>query len=171
MKSCFGTNAATPVQWRTSGLHHTAVTPFRHAADLVPQPSYWQETVDVPSLLTSSLFSSTSGFGGNGVAPYGCVADGPFANVSLHFTQTLQSAEYCIIRSLNPCPFQGAKKEVIDQCLASASYEELWNCAEAMPHAAGHAGVGGVVGSSSPTSFSFRQGRRGGVDADPAKRW
>jgi tyrosinase len=106
---------------------------------------YWNEALDAENLKDSPIFDPDTGFGGDGVSPYGCVTDGPFANATLHLTQFLTTSEYCIIRKLNGCLFQGAAQSFLDTCLASKTFEEVWHCIEARPHAAGHVGVGGVV--------------------------
>jgi tyrosinase len=108
---------------------------------------YWNEALDVANFTNSPIFDPKTGFGGDGVNPTRCIADGPFANITLHFKQDLTTTNYCVIRNLNECPFQGAAQSVLDACLATKTFEEAWHCIEARPHAAGHAGVGGIVSS------------------------
>jgi tyrosinase len=119
----------------------------------------------VGKLKKSSIFDPKTGFGGDGVAPTRCIADGPFANVSLHFIADLSTTNYCIMRSMNECPFEGEAQSVLDVCLDKNTYEDVWHCLEARPHAGGHAGVGGVVSFPVITT-------RAGVDMGlPSRRW
>ena len=115
---------------------------------LTPQPRYWNEYLDVPYIKNASVFDPVTGFGGNGVAPFGCIGDGPFANLTLRFLADFSTAEYCIFRFMNECAFKGAVKSNIDLCLTMKKYTDAWHCLENLPHAAGHAGTGGLVSST-----------------------
>lgn len=109
---------------------------------------YWEEVLDVSALNASSVFDPTTGFGGNGAGTDGCVADGPFANLTLHINQTATGIDYCLSRDFSATNFQTANQTYIDACYASANYSEAWQCYKKSPHTAGHAGVGGTVSCS-----------------------
>lgn len=106
---------------------------------------YWEEVLDVTALNESSVFDPDTGFGGNGVGDDGCVADGPFQNLTLHINQTSNYANYCLSRDFSSTSFQTANQTYIDACYASGNYSEAWQCYKKNPHTAGHAGVGGTV--------------------------
>ena len=117
--------------------------------------AYWDEPADVKDLKASAIFDPKTGFGGNGKGLYRCIADGPFANLTLRFAGDLSTKyDYCIIRSMTDCMFTGASKTVIDGCMAKKSFEEVWHCIEGSPHGAGHGGVGGIVSHSSTCQLS-----------------
>ncbi|KAK7718911.1 hypothetical protein SLS57_006021 [Botryosphaeria dothidea] len=106
---------------------------------------YWEEVLDVTALNESSVFDPDTGFGGNGVGDDGCVADGPFQNLTLHINQTSNYANYCLSRDFSSTSFQTANQTYIDACYASGNYSEAWQCYKKNPHTAGHAGVGGTM--------------------------
>ncbi|KAH8894296.1 Di-copper centre-containing protein [Thozetella sp. PMI_491] len=106
---------------------------------------YWDERLDVKDIKQAAIFDPHTGFGGDGVAPYGCIADGPFANLTLRFQSDLSTRDYCIIRHMNTCPFGGAAQASLDVCFAMKAFSDVTHCWEGRPHAAGHAGVGGVM--------------------------
>ncbi len=97
------------------------------------------------NIKNASVFDPVTGFGGNGQGPYGCIADGPFANTTLRFMSDLNTTQYCIIRQMNNCPFSGAGQASLDLCFSMKSFSDVTHCWEGRPHSAGHAGVGGVV--------------------------
>ncbi len=100
---------------------------------------------DVKNIKNASIFDPVTGFGGDGVLPYGCIADGPFANLTLRFQADLSTTEYCVIRHMNDCPFAGAAQPSLDLCYSMNAFSDVTHCWEGRPHSAGHAGVGGVV--------------------------
>lgn len=87
------------------------------------------------------------GLGGNGTGPSGCVADGPFANVTLHMDNNETVVDYCITRDFNETVFQYANQTYLDQCFATTGYEQAWECFHDAPgpHTAGHSATGGLV--------------------------
>ncbi|KAK3935115.1 amino acid transporter [Diplogelasinospora grovesii] len=110
---------------------------------------YWNEPLDADSLPSSPIFDPVSGFGGNGTGFDLCVADGPFADLTLRISENVTTAEseYCLTRNFNPCIFrQGAQQRVADRCiLSSDTFEEVRQCIESQPHGAGHGGVGALM--------------------------
>lgn len=106
---------------------------------------YWNETADVGNINGSAIFDVETGFGGNGTGAGGCIADGPFADLTLHFKEDLNTTDYCVTRSLNDRGLSSASQENIDTCLAAKSFTEIWSCLEGRPHGAGHGGVSGTV--------------------------
>ncbi|KAI1152315.1 Di-copper centre-containing protein [Nemania diffusa] len=106
---------------------------------------YWDEPVDVGNISASSLFNGEPSFGGNGTGPNNCIADGPFANVTLRISENLTTTEYCISRFLNDRALAGGARPIIDNCLQQANYTGIWKCLEGSPHGAGHGGVSGTM--------------------------
>ncbi|KAI1762568.1 Di-copper centre-containing protein [Hypoxylon sp. FL1150] len=106
---------------------------------------YWNETVDVGDIKASAIFDVEYGFGGNGTGASGCISDGPFADLALHFNEDLNTTDYCVTRFLNDRALSSAAQERIDACMAMGAYTEIWNCLEGGPHGAGHGGVAGTM--------------------------
>ncbi|KAI1385121.1 Di-copper centre-containing protein [Hypoxylon trugodes] len=106
---------------------------------------YWDETSDVGNIKESTIFDVETGFGGNGTGLSGCIADGPFANITLRFREDKTTKEYCISRHLNDRALEGANKDNIDACLAAEKFTDVWSCLEGRPHGAGHGGVSGTM--------------------------
>ncbi|KAI1735823.1 Di-copper centre-containing protein [Xylaria scruposa] len=106
---------------------------------------YWDEPLDVGNISRSSLFSGEPSFGGNGTGSDHCIADGPFANVTLHFKEDLNTTNYCISRVLNDQAFSAAARANVETCLEKNNYADTWRCLEGKPHGAGHGGVFGTM--------------------------
>ncbi|KAI1338254.1 Di-copper centre-containing protein [Xylariaceae sp. FL0016] len=106
---------------------------------------YWNEPSDVNALNQSVIFDTEFGFGGDGEYPDGCITDGPFVNLTLHFQEDLSTSDYCLSRSMNDRSFSGAAQSNVDTCLAKTTFIDAWNCLEGNPHSAGHGGVAGVM--------------------------
>ncbi|KAK3345890.1 hypothetical protein B0T25DRAFT_505972 [Lasiosphaeria hispida] len=108
---------------------------------------YWDQVHDLPNLRGASVFDPRTGFGGDGVGPDLCVADGPFANLRLRFTEDLAANQpgYCLSRNMSECLFANTATANVDACQRAGSFEEAWNCLEAKPHIAGHWGIGGTM--------------------------
>lgn len=115
--------------------------------------SYWNEPLDVENFTESVIFDATTGFGGDGKGPNRCVADGPFANLTLRFKEDLSTSAYCLSRNFNSCAFSSAAQSIVDHCLTVQSFEEVRVCLEGAPHGAGHGGVGAVVSSYETITF------------------
>jgi len=116
---------------------------------------YWDQTLDLPDLRGASIFNPRTGFGGDGAGPELCVADGPFANLRLRFTEDLdapQSGSYCLSRNISECLFANTATTNVDACQNAGRFEEAWNCLEAKPHIAGHWGIGGTVSRLLPST-------------------
>lgn len=110
--------------------------------------SYWNETFDAGRFSTSDILDPDFGFGGNGVAPEDCIADGPFANYTNRFGPWYSVYDHCIYRNISDWVSLGARKTNIDGCLEKADFLSVWPCLEGAPHAAGHGGIGGLVSTS-----------------------
>ncbi|KAI5918894.1 Di-copper centre-containing protein [Camillea tinctor] len=106
---------------------------------------YWDEPLDVGHLNQSALFDAELGFGGNGTGRDGCIVDGPFANLTLHFKEDLTTSDYCISRRFNDRAFSSAAKENVDTCFEKKTFVDAWRCYEGQPHGAGHGGVMGTM--------------------------
>jgi tyrosinase len=106
---------------------------------------YWNETADVGNMAQSTVALA---FGGDGVGTgtRKCVESGPFVDARLNLRRLDQPPEsHCIYRSFNETMFARAAQTNIDNCLAQQTYETAWECWFLAPHAAGHAGIGGVM--------------------------
>ncbi|KAK0747417.1 hypothetical protein B0T21DRAFT_278271 [Apiosordaria backusii] len=119
-----------------------------------PHP-YWDETYDSPSFTTSTLFTTTPGFGGNGVGSAQCIDSGPFANYRSVLGPGYRISPdnpKCITRNINNFAATGASPETVNGCLSQDNWLSFWACAEGRPHGAGHGGVGAEMGNpvSSP---------------------
>ncbi|KAI1456044.1 Di-copper centre-containing protein [Annulohypoxylon moriforme] len=106
---------------------------------------YWDEPADIGNIIGSPLFDVETGFGGNGTGAGNCVADGPFANLTLRFQADLSIDEYCLSRYLNDRALSMATEENVEKCLERETYVEAWNCLEGLPHGAGHGAVMGTM--------------------------
>lgn len=115
---------------------------------------YWNEQETVLDMAAgipynaSDVFDPDTGFGGDGAGDDECVADGPFANLTLHLNHTSNFANYCLSRSFNEAGIETANSTYLDACFESEDYAAAWLCYKAKPHTAGHAGVGGTVSTS-----------------------
>ncbi|KAI0130350.1 amino acid transporter [Xylariales sp. AK1849] len=109
---------------------------------------YWDELSDVESGYTLeeySVLDPITGFGDGNLTDAGCVADGPFVNLTMHINQTSNAADYCLTRSLNQEGFNTSNSANLEACMNSTTYEEAWECFVANPHTAGHSGIGGTM--------------------------
>ncbi|KXH68080.1 hypothetical protein CSAL01_08947 [Colletotrichum salicis] len=120
---------------------------------------YWNELVDAEAgfLDQSNVFDAETGFGSFKNGDDGCVADGPFVNLTMHLNQTSSDANLCLTRDLDQDSFYHAKSTYVNECMAIDTYDDSWNCWGTAPHLAGHMGVGGtmldVVSSSGEPLF------------------
>lgn len=94
------------------------------------------------ALSADVVFDPDTGFGGGAG---GCVADGPFVNLTLHFNHTSNYDSYCLTRSLSETGIKSGNATYVDACFASADYATAWLCYKSKPHTAGHSAVGGTV--------------------------
>ncbi|KAL2265967.1 hypothetical protein VTJ83DRAFT_5319 [Remersonia thermophila] len=107
---------------------------------------YWDEVRDAGKFSTSDVLDPVTGFGGNGVGAYGCIADGPFVN----FTNSLGPGyrigfEHCIYRFVSDSVSRRAAQSYIDECYQHTTFVDFWPCAEGAPHNGGHGGIGGKM--------------------------
>jgi tyrosinase len=103
---------------------------------------YWNEIADMDDMLADEMFTEQY-FGGNGQGTDGCIADGPFVNLSLAFTPKTDNS--CLYRNFSQTKLQQGVQANIDQCNAITNYTDAWPCWANMPHGAGHGGIGGIV--------------------------
>ncbi|GAP88085.1 putative amino acid transporter [Rosellinia necatrix] len=106
---------------------------------------YWDEPSDVGNIAGSPLFTEEPGFGGDGTGSDDCIADGPFADTTLHFKEDLTTSDYCISRALNDRGFNSGTRANAEACLQKDNFEDAWECLEGNPHNAGHGGVAGTM--------------------------
>lgn len=95
--------------------------------------------------MSSEIFDSDTGFGGNGAGPDDCVVTGPFSNLQLRLKSDQTVSNYCLSRNLNETSFSGGGPSFVSSCNAMVDFTSAWPCFEGWPHDAGHNGVGGVV--------------------------
>ncbi|KAJ0303348.1 hypothetical protein Brms1b_011641 [Colletotrichum noveboracense] len=112
---------------------------------------YWDELTDLETapLNQSSIFDPVYGFGGDGQGGEtrpndGCIADGPFANLTLHMKTASSNNTYCLQRKLNQDDLDTANSDNLVECFNKTSYDEAWQCYNGSPHGAGHGAVGGL---------------------------
>ncbi|KAF8066692.1 hypothetical protein FPV67DRAFT_1781199 [Lyophyllum atratum] len=110
---------------------------------------WWNETMDDANYINSPLLKPDA-FGGNGVAPSNCVADGPFANYTLHLGPGHNITNHCLTRRINNA--LGAGSYFIQKVLAATTYDDMNTFMTKVPgpHAAGHSAVAGEM--ADPTS-------------------
>ncbi|KAK7413932.1 hypothetical protein QQX98_007200 [Neonectria punicea] len=104
---------------------------------------YWDKVLDIDALNESVIFDPDNGFGGQG--EYGCVNDGPFANLTLHLNATSMAANECLSRSFSQEGFQNGQQKYIDERFKTTNYVDAFECYIVNPHIAGHAAVGGIM--------------------------
>ncbi|KAK1979541.1 hypothetical protein LZ30DRAFT_751360 [Colletotrichum cereale] len=101
---------------------------------------YWDWTLDWENFPESPIFSTVTGFGGNGdsSAPRGvgeghCVTDGPFADLQpLYFGQ--HSQPHCLSRGFTDFPGRNVSPEVVQKSLGEKDYETFFLAIENGPH-------------------------------------
>ncbi|KAI3537135.1 hypothetical protein CABS01_10592 [Colletotrichum abscissum] len=108
---------------------------------------YWNELEDAEAgfLNQSTVFDAETGFGSFKNGDNGCVADGPFVNLTMHLNQTSSDANFCLTRDLDQDSFYQANSTYVNECMAIETYVDSWNCWGTAPHLAGHMGVGGTM--------------------------
>ncbi|CAK7204224.1 hypothetical protein SEUCBS139899_006978 [Sporothrix eucalyptigena] len=109
---------------------------------------YWDELTDLTNapIAQSSIFDPDTGFGGNGTGSDGCVADGPFVNVTLHISNHHQRGNaFCLSRGLSQTSFDTEAAANVETCFGYANYSNAWQCYNGYPHGGGHGGVGGLM--------------------------
>ncbi|KAI0156123.1 hypothetical protein BJ166DRAFT_627146 [Pestalotiopsis sp. NC0098] len=108
---------------------------------------YWDEQADstLSSLVDSEVFDPDTGFGSGNLDADGCVADGPFVNLTMHLNATSNDANFCLTRDFNQTQFGQANVTYVEECMAIRNYTDAWNCWGTNPHLAGHMGVGGTM--------------------------
>jgi tyrosinase len=106
---------------------------------------YWDESLDAGNFATSIVLDPETGFGGNGVGPSNCIADGPFKDYVNAIGPGPNITDHCIDRIISDCSSQGAAKSFVDTCMKAGNLSTFWPCLEGAPHSAGHGGIGGQV--------------------------
>ncbi|KAI1347433.1 hypothetical protein F5Y01DRAFT_295087 [Xylaria sp. FL0043] len=111
---------------------------------------FWNELHDIEDIAASDLWKDEY-FGGDGTGPDGCVETGPFRNLTLIWTADGNVTEHCLSRQFSTADLQMTNQANINECNAIQNYTDAWLCwfggphGSVGPHAAGHAGVGGVM--------------------------
>lgn len=126
--SCLGTECMCTPTRLCSGESATIKGPSRTSCppDLYPWPAvtltiiihrYWNETIDAGNFIESPVLDPDTGFGGDGVAPNGCIADGPMVNYTSRFGPGYTVNDHCIYRSINNRVSTAASQANIDRCM------------------------------------------------------
>ena len=90
---------------------------------------YWDELSDyyTADVTKASVFDPDTGFGGNGTGSDGCVADGPFANISFHMSNSYQRGDsFCLKRDLSESSLSNMNKTNIETCFGYENYTDAW---------------------------------------------
>ncbi|KAK6858933.1 hypothetical protein PG995_004786 [Apiospora arundinis] len=134
--------------------------------------AYWDWTVDVADPSKSAIWDPVRGFGGDGVGHHHfngvdpildiCVQDGPFANMTLHYTRT-EYSEHCLSRNFNNgLEFPGDmlsfaySPKTMANIHSIPEYDWFRINLEGNPHGAVHSAINGDMGpSSSPNDPIF----------------
>lgn len=109
---------------------------------------YWDEPTDIENGIASSVFGSDA-LGGNGNSMNECVADGAFANLTLHMRENVPD-DYCLSRNFDDSIFAYSSQSHIDMCLAYDTFVD-------------------IVGLRRVRPASWRTRRHGGVMIDTAE--
>jgi hypothetical protein len=99
--------------------------------------------------INAQIFDANTGFGGGGVAPSGCIANGPFADYEMAIGPGYTIQPQCITGNITAGAFfqQAVEPTAIETCLSFNTFVDFWHFIEAGPHCAGHAGTMGLVSS------------------------
>ncbi|KAF2998496.1 hypothetical protein E8E13_003549 [Curvularia kusanoi] len=132
---------------------------------------YWDWTLDTANVPDSPIWSTTTGFGGNGdpsVDPFTrdeyakCVVEGPLKGLQVAYSMTGYEP-HCLTRNFNNgTAFPGNMfadnytPEVIEKTLALGNYPDFRYQLEGVPHGAIHSAVGGDMSpATSPNDPIF----------------
>ncbi|KAK3314267.1 hypothetical protein B0H66DRAFT_577922 [Apodospora peruviana] len=126
-------------------LMHAHEQLIRNECGYTGAQPYWDEVRDAGNFSQSDVLDPVTGFGGNGVRPNGCIADGPFANYTNGLGPGYFLGDNCINRFVNDTTSLFASRRYIDECYEKKKFVEFWPCAEMNPHNGGHGGVGGKM--------------------------
>ncbi|PVH93785.1 Di-copper centre-containing protein [Periconia macrospinosa] len=137
-----GVGAFLPYHRYYIQAHETALRTECHYAGAQP---YWDEARDAGNFSKSILLDPETGFGGDGVGPNKCIADGPFKDYVNSIGPGENITDHCIDRQINDCMSEGAAQQNVDACMKMKTFESAWNCMEAMPHSSGHSGINGQM--------------------------
>ncbi|KAH6682247.1 monooxygenase [Plectosphaerella plurivora] len=124
--------------------------------------TYWDWTLDVANVSTSSIWDAETGFGGNGAGSDNCIADGPFKDFPMEYIQT-ESNKHCLRRTFNDATEEVGDvmaryytPAIVETISHSASYNDYHIALESGPHGAVHSGIGGDMSpASSPNDPIF----------------
>ncbi|KAK8023722.1 hypothetical protein PG993_011788 [Apiospora rasikravindrae] len=134
--------------------------------------SYWDWTLDIEDPSKSAIWDPVRGFGGNGVGYHRfngvnpvldvCVQDGPFANMTVAYTNEVHSP-HCLSRNFNNgIEFPGDmlsfaySPKTIAGIQAKPGYDDYRQYLEGNPHGAIHSAINGDMGpASSPNDPIF----------------
>ncbi|PVH91111.1 Di-copper centre-containing protein [Periconia macrospinosa] len=137
-----GVGAFLPYHRYYVQAHETALRTECSYAGAQP---YWDEPRDAGNFSKSILLDPETGFGGDGVGPNNCIADGPFKDYMNSVGPGESITDHCIDRQINDCWSEGAAQKNVDACMKITTFESAWNCLEGMPHRSGHRGINGQM--------------------------
>ncbi|OLN87155.1 Tyrosinase 11 [Colletotrichum chlorophyti] len=111
---------------------------------------YWNEQVDQAAgpLTAASIWGTdpTTSFGTGATDENGCVADGPFANVSYNVNIQLERGEaQCLAYDFKQSRFDEVSQEIVDACYEMDTYNDFNDCLGSTPHTSGHYAIGGTM--------------------------
>lgn len=88
---------------------------------------YCETVLDVGNNLGSKILDLVTGFGGNGTESDLCVADGLFANITLHLGPKYTNTDHCLSRNLNELvATQNCSQTNIDALFKLTTFETVW---------------------------------------------
>lgn len=129
----------------TTPRHRSSVVPFTNERDI----RYWDWTLDWEDVVNSPIFSTTSGFGGNGdpkapgsVGDGHCVTEGPFAHLKPLFYGPYDQP-HCLSRGFTDFSGQSISPAAVEEIMASENYKNFFLSTENGPHNAIPNGVKG----------------------------
>lgn len=129
-------------------MMHTFETMMRDDCNYTGPMAWWDERADADSgdFFRSNMWDSTTGFGGNGSEPDGCLTTGPFANTTEYIGPLLEYTTYCMGRDFDQTEgITTGNSTLIDMCNNMTTYNDFWYCIAIWPHHGAHTAVGGLM--------------------------
>lgn len=119
---------------------------------------YWDWALDSKKPLSSPVWDSEIGFGGNDSSETGCIQGGPLNNILLNYTANGPS-QHCLKRNFSDSPIFGEMHsnewtpEIIENIITTSNtYPEFRERIENGPHKHLHDGIGGEMPGISSTN-------------------
>lgn len=106
---------------------------------------YWDETRDAGKFSASPVFDPKTGLGGTGKGAQHCVADGPFANLTVNIGPGFTTQPRCVNRQITDYFSYGCSKAYVDAAISGVTYEAALNAIYMGPHLNGHIALSMMV--------------------------